>query len=569
MEASAEKNGRILLTKLLVWFTVLCALSFLVIKRHQHTGYFNWRTELWGDPAGYYVYQPALFLYDFKASGFPEKVDEKTGFGFTLDRETDKIVTRYTYGVSLLQTPFFLTIHAAAKLWGLEADGFSGIYHWVPDLAAIFYSFIGLFFLWHFLISYFDRKYAFMVLTSVFLGTNLIFYSTEDTGGSHIYSFALFAVLLFLTKLLYREDPSRRRCILIIGWGLLCSLVVLIRPTNAVFVAFLVFLDCHSIRDVSERLRFFFRRPFFVIVPLTVFVVILPQMLYWKYLSGKFIYDSYAGYGFTNWASPRIREFLFSTNNGMLLYNPLYLLVIAGIVLMLAKRIRNGAALFIMFWGMVYIFSSWFVFSFGCGFGSRNFVEYATVFSLPLGYLYKNSGKTMKKLKPLLIALPILFILINLKLFYSYNKCFEAGDWNFKEYAYLLQNTRYREKLHYFGDQRQLGNDKEFSKGIKIDLQKAALVNFRRAVVTATVKLYDPENDAKVVLTIEGKDSVIYWNGYTIRDLYKMDKTGTYQRIICDFWLPPYYSTNSRLLLYIWNSEKQNLEIRKLKIKLY
>lgn len=566
MEASAEKHKRILPGKLLVWFIVLCALSFLVIKRHQHTGYFNWRTELWGDPAGYYVYQPALFLYDFKATRFPEKMDEKTGFGFTLERETDKVVTRYTYGVSLLQTPFFLIIHAAAKLWGLKADGFSGIYHWIPDIASIFYSLIGLFFLWHFLISRFNRQNAFWVLLSVFLGTNLIFYSTDNTGASHIYSFALFAALLFLTHLLYREVPLRRR--LIVVWSLLCSLVVLIRPTNAIFVAFLIFLDCHSLRDVRERVRFFFRKPFFVIVPLAVFAVVLPQMLYWKYLCGKFIYDSYAGYGFTNWASPQIKEFLFSTNNGMLLYNPLYLLVIAGTILMLVRRIRNGAALFIMFWGMIYIFSSWFVFSFGCGFGSRNFVEYTTVFSLPLGYLYENSRATLKKLKPLLIALSLLFILINLKLFYSYNKCFEAGDWNFKDYAYLLQNSRYREKLLYLDDQRKLGSENEYSQGINIDLKEVSLVNFRRAVVAAVVKLDDPGNEARVVLTIEGKDSVIYWNGCVIRDLYKMDKLGTYQKIICDYWLPLHYSTDSRLLLYIWNSGKQNLEISKLKIKL-
>ena len=92
---------------LLVWILITTLLALLISNRHHKSGTFNWMTPLWADQAGYYVYLPGLFIYHFDAKSFPEKIEEKTGLGFSLDLEKNKVISRYTCGTAILQAPFF------------------------------------------------------------------------------------------------------------------------------------------------------------------------------------------------------------------------------------------------------------------------------------------------------------------------------------------------------------------------------------------------------------------------------------------------------------------------------
>jgi hypothetical protein len=69
-------------TRIVVWAVILSALAFLVADRQQHNGYFNWRTSLWADQAGYYIYSPAFFIYGFDASKLPENIQREQGRDF-------------------------------------------------------------------------------------------------------------------------------------------------------------------------------------------------------------------------------------------------------------------------------------------------------------------------------------------------------------------------------------------------------------------------------------------------------------------------------------------------------
>ena len=48
-------------TKLFIYLILLTSLIFLTLDRHNHYGYLDdYRSELWADKAGYYIYLPAL-----------------------------------------------------------------------------------------------------------------------------------------------------------------------------------------------------------------------------------------------------------------------------------------------------------------------------------------------------------------------------------------------------------------------------------------------------------------------------------------------------------------------------
>ena len=94
------------------------------------------------DAAGYYIYLPGLFHYDFKASKVDPDLANRAGDGFILHHEKDRIITKYTYGVALCELPFHLIAEGIAG-WGGE-DQFSDTHHQCIELSAVFYWTLGL-----------------------------------------------------------------------------------------------------------------------------------------------------------------------------------------------------------------------------------------------------------------------------------------------------------------------------------------------------------------------------------------------------------------------------------------
>lgn len=420
---------------------VLCFIGialFLTFNKHSKSGYFNYHSEIWADKAGYYVYLPATFKYNFNASNFPDSIDSRTGNGFLLDKKNSKVITKYTYGVALLQLPFYGMADLLAKPMNYKQDGFSPIYHWSINIAAVFYLVLGLFFLLKFLKSRFDDKASLLTLASIFLATNLFYYSIRDTGMSHIYSFSLFCLFLYLIQITdYLAKSSIWKNLLL---GLLVGLIVIIRPTNILFLTAFLFLDVRNNADIFNRIKRLFSFRTAGPILLGSITIVLPQLIYWKYASGSIINYSYNEEGF-NWLNPKFLSVWFSTDNGLFLYSPFYLLIIVFLILMVKNRKTNGIYLLILFITISYVFSSWWSWNFGCSFGARSYVEYLAIFSIPIAYAFQKirNHNTLKivSFSILLIAL----IAFNLKLTYSYDGCFYGkGHWDWDWYLELIKS---------------------------------------------------------------------------------------------------------------------------------
>lgn len=186
------------LITILLWILIAGTMIFISFNRHSKTGIYFYRSQIFADKAGYYVYLPAAILYQFNPQLFPENIDDKTGNGFHFNMETNTVQTKYTYGVALFQLPFFMAAHFLAHPLGFDVNGFSLIYHWAVDLSAIFYFLIGLFFLYLLLHQLFTKKTVVLTILFLIISTNLFYYALIDTGMSHVYSFSLFSVVLYI-----------------------------------------------------------------------------------------------------------------------------------------------------------------------------------------------------------------------------------------------------------------------------------------------------------------------------------------------------------------------------------
>jgi hypothetical protein len=362
---------------------------------------------LWSDAEGYYLYLPAIFIYD----GF-EDIPVRTVDQFFRYPGTNKYLTKYTCGVAMMEAPFFLAGHFLTKITGGEATGYTLLYIYSILLAAVFYGWLGFFFLKKALERRYSRWITFGVIMCLFWGTNLYYYMTREAGMSHAYSFCLFAIFVYWTPKFYEKAKVSLR--LIVGMGLLSGLIVLIRPTNIVLLLYLFFYGIKGWDTLKERFGFYVSNLKTVwLFPVFSFLVFIPQMLYWHYLSGDYVMYSYGDEGFIYWASPKVNDVLFNIKNGWLMFTPMAILMLIGLLIGSYKRLLNMRLILVILLICLYTFASWWAWWFGGGFGHRSFIEFYTLLAFPLAYLltlvYTRKGLVKKLLFTGLLALLIYY----------------------------------------------------------------------------------------------------------------------------------------------------------------
>lgn len=342
-----------------------------------HVRFFN--GIIWSDSEGYYLYLPALFIH----GGF-EGLEVLTEVQFPMYPGTNKRLTRYTYGVALMQSPFFLAAHSMAKLSGQPADGYGPPYRRAIQIAALLYGFLGLLFLKRTLERHFRPIVVFLTVVGLYFGTNLYHYMVQEPGMSHIYSFFLFSLFIYLAPRFWeRPGPG-----IFAGMGFLLGLITLIRPTNLVLLLYLLLFDINSWARLRERMQFIGQRfGALLLAPLASFLVFIPQFAYWKYISGDWLLWSYGDEGFTNWNQPRVDMVLFHIKNGWLLFSPMAGLAVLGCLLGSWKNRYNIAVVFFILLISLYAFGSWWCWWFGGAFGHRSFVEFYTLLAFPYAWL--------------------------------------------------------------------------------------------------------------------------------------------------------------------------------------
>ena len=167
------------------WIYVLLFLLVLILANVRQRMITNFDCEICADKAGYYMFLPAVVHLGFSAENYPEGFDTAHGDGFRIDRENNKIVTKFTYGVAALLFPFYGAGAVIAKVFSLDVSPYSNYYLFFINIGAAFYLVLGLYFLRKWLGYYVDRKSSFLTILVIFFGTNLYYYVLE-IGRAHV-----------------------------------------------------------------------------------------------------------------------------------------------------------------------------------------------------------------------------------------------------------------------------------------------------------------------------------------------------------------------------------------------
>ncbi len=574
------------------WFFIVATVACLVLSNSisYPGGKRDGQGRFWCDNAGYYVYLPALFLYDFDAKQLPDGIDKRT-CGFVIDHKKNKLYDKYTYGEALLLAPFFLVTHLVAQSFDPKPDGFSLFYEKMMTIPAVFYLILGLFFLRRFLVNYLEERTTYLVILFVVAGTNLYHYALHDCLMSHVYSFFLFSLCLYFLKKFLDKDKKPYKLYLL--FCLAVALSVLTRPTNLVIISLLAFLDTGSFREAGRRIVFFLHPKYSLPLVAMIFILYLPQMFYWHYVSGSYIHYSYENEVFSNLGRPMMIPIWFSPLNGLFLYNPMVLLFIAGVVLMIVRKIRNGIFIGLLFLFMSYVFASWEAWYFGGAFGSRPFIEFYTILGLPFGYFLQFilSRRNLFIRNVTWLTL-FVFCWYNLMFIYHYT-CYTGSIWSWDEFVLKLDACHLykdpRNTYTYINDfenplqnsQSILTHEAYHSKtlGLKMDtLEKFDGVFSRKLSMllkhqvtrvheSVWIKPLNPEKTkASFICSItDFSGKCIFYKSLPMDDYIR--NPGEWTKIESEFYVPSWADTTGMINFYVWNTSKSKFFIDDMKIK--
>lgn len=418
----------------LITICVLILTLFVIILR---TGLYKENEKvIFEDVAIYYVYLPITFIYhDYTAVSIDRKENHLI---CTHPTSIGKRAIKYSMGMAVLYSPFFFIVHAYTHLFNLDTLGYSMPYQLALLLSSLFYLFIGLVFLRRVLMMYFSQLVTSITLIVMVIGTNLLQYSTYSAPMSHAYSFALFSVFIYLTIVWHRK-PNFRNSILV---GLITGLIVLVRPANIIITLVFILYKISNWYDIKNKVFFFLKKyKQLIVIMLFAFVVVLPQLLYWKSVTGSFFYYTYRDEGFF-FSNPQIYSGLFSYRNGWLTYTPVIIFSLIGIVMML-KRQREFFIPILTF----IIINTYFILSWWCwwyvGFGNRAFIESYALLSIPFA-IFLSWVMSKKILRIIGLSIIAFLVFLNSFMVWQYNNGMGHYDSMTKEayWKYFLKIDR-------------------------------------------------------------------------------------------------------------------------------
>jgi hypothetical protein len=280
-------------------------------------------------------------------------------------------VLKYFYGVAALQAPFFLVTHLF-----VQGNGYETPYVWAIYISTLFYVVLGAFILFQLLKQWVSPRIAMLAILVVFSCSNLFYFTIANPGLSHPYLFFLFSALLFCVDRFY-INPNNKWAILI---GLIIGLITVTRVTEIIIAFIPLFFTIKQ----STRLNFLKKHFRKLLLACGFFLLmLLPQFVYWKLVSGQWLYDTYPGEGF-DFLHPHIIDGFFSFKNGWLSYTPVMLLPIIFLPLLFKRKnpFAIGIVLYLLL--HLYITYSWKEWNYNAGLGSRPMVESYALLIIPL-----------------------------------------------------------------------------------------------------------------------------------------------------------------------------------------
>jgi hypothetical protein len=170
---------------------------------------------------------------------------------------------------------------------------------------------------------------------------------------------------------------------------------------------------------------------------MVIVVLLIPQIIYFRYASGSWITFSYVGEGF-NFTKPLILNVLFSTQKGLFFWSPLLIFATLGLFLLKNSSGNYVLSAICILALQVFLISTWSNWQFGWSYGHRAFVDSMPFFALGFGgfYTFIETRKSVSML--IYIVTGLLLFLSMFQMLQYWMKILPPIHTTFKEYKNIF-----------------------------------------------------------------------------------------------------------------------------------
>ena len=457
---------------------VFLIIAFVIINNYI----FIPNNILGWDIFGYYLYLPFSFIYgditiqNIDALKSIVDVYNNTNTLYQIFPLAEGgHVMKYTMGWSVVYMPYFFIGHIIAVFTEYPSDGFSAPYQISIFIGSIIYTIAGIWFLSKILNHFFKSHISAIVLILIVFGTNYLLHNTMygQNSMSHNVLFTFYTIVVWSTIQWYKSHKVKHVLLL----GIICGLMILTRPTEIVCLLIPLLWPHNSISSFKERISFFkTHKTHIILFGVAVILIGLPQLIYWKSITGQFLYSDYGNPGEgLDFLSPHTLDVLFSFRKGWFIYTPLMLIATIGFITLYRKNKAYFLPLFTFFILNLYLVSSWSCWWYASSFSQRALIPSMVIMAIPLGYLIQRSLQFKTVIKTSFFILLGLLLFLNVFQTVQFHKGVLPGDRITKDYYFevfgkLSVDAKTKEDLllinRSFNGKETLTNEEKYKKRI-------------------------------------------------------------------------------------------------------
>lgn len=539
---------------------LLLILLVIVAKSHRWDNPYN--RIILGDAKGYYAYLPALFIYGDFSYSFVDEMEKKyypedgsAAKNFRIEQPNGTVANKCFPGASIFYFPFFALAAIFSYLAGLPVDGYSVLFQWSVVASHLFFILWGCWLLLSVMKKLnFDAISRYGSVLVIIFASNIYYYLVYDFTVVHVFGFFGCSLLIWLCHQYKWTDQWK-----FIGWCIpVLALLLIMRPTNLMMVlVFPLFLSKEELkRLISPKnwkwLNFFIGGLILFIAPLM-----------WKLQTGNWLVYSY-GEESMNLLQPHLIDYLFSYKKGWLLWSPfLFIAILMGIIYFFKEGKIKGFLYFFGILGIAYVFSCWWIWTFGMGLGQRPMIDFYPILLIGIaGFLNRYKQKIIY-----IAFLP--FIVLNVVQAFQMKKGILTGGTTTKEsyWSHFLQVKRDPPTVEIKNNWKKVFHEKkQLNEEIYEKNPFSSSIQFLhpfsgKAVVTLTIGGKHEGNDA--VLVVADDKSQVYQAHYLQAILYKKPRKISYLFEIDNV-------TDTPVKCYLWNiNPNEKVSVVDMEITLY
>lgn len=578
------------------------------------------------DVLGYYLYLPGVFIYDqveFTDRTTISELNETYRLTSSLYQFTvapnGNLLIRYPVGLAILYLPFFLLAHFIALWYGFPMDGFSPAYHFTMLACGIFYSLLGLYYVRKILLRFFPDWKTALILFFLVFATNYIYKAIFKGIAPHNMLFAVYALIIWFT-IRWHETLRIKHALLI---GFFCGVAILSRPSEIVCLLIPMFWNVKSRESFIEKLKLFRKHYLHLLgVALIMFLVAMPQLIYWKVTTGKFLFYSYnnpaEGFEFL-W--PYTLKVLFSFRKGWLIYTPAMIFGIIGFYYLYRYNRPIFIPLFLFFIFNLWFVSAWSNWWYAESYGQRALVQSYAVMAIPFGYFFHGIFRMRKKwITGTVLTISVLFLVLNIfQIWQIKHGILDASRMTREYYVAIfgrtsvtdkqkdlllvdrsstttefftnmddyerkltfhqdyevpetgIENHYSREPVHTGSFSFRMDSNMIYSPGYNLTFKN--ITDREYAWLRISVYIYPTseisENDALLVVTFGNKDGYYKYRTIHLSDPLVQAQPGQWNKISLDYMTPEVRSGKDKFSAYVWYWGKDDLYVDDLRIEVF